>query len=95
MPARPYRGIHPKLAPGVYIDPAAVVIGDVELGADASVFIAVIRQAARADKVVDAAADPVDKRHFGPAERAEAGKKRGGHGRQSAARTRAQDRMPL
>jgi carbonic anhydrase/acetyltransferase-like protein (isoleucine patch superfamily) len=44
MPARPYRGIHPKLAPGAYIDPAAVVIGDVELGADASVWpMAVVR----------------------------------------------------
>jgi carbonic anhydrase/acetyltransferase-like protein (isoleucine patch superfamily) len=44
MPARPYRGIHPKLAPGVYIDPAAVVIGDVELGADASIWpMAVVR----------------------------------------------------
>jgi carbonic anhydrase/acetyltransferase-like protein (isoleucine patch superfamily) len=44
MPARPYRGTHPKLAPGVYIDPAAVVIGDVELGADASVWpMAVVR----------------------------------------------------
>jgi carbonic anhydrase/acetyltransferase-like protein (isoleucine patch superfamily) len=44
MPARPYRGIHPKLAPGVYIDPAAVVIGDVELGADVSIWpMAVVR----------------------------------------------------
>ena len=44
MPARPYRGIHPKLAPGVYIDPSAAVIGDVELGADVSVWpMAVVR----------------------------------------------------
>ena len=44
MPARPYRGINPKLAPGVYIDPAAVVIGDVELGADVSIWpMAVVR----------------------------------------------------
>ena len=44
MPARPYRGIHPKLAPGVYIDPAAVVIGDVELAADVSIWpMAVVR----------------------------------------------------
>jgi len=44
MPARPYRGTHPKLATGVYIDPAAVVIGDVELGADVSIWpMAVVR----------------------------------------------------
>ena len=59
------------------------------------VVCALVGQAARPDQVVDTAADSVDKRHFGPAERAEAGKKRGCHGRQSAARTRAQDRMPL
>ena len=44
MPTRPYRGIHPTLEPGVYIDPAAVVIGDVVLGRDASIWpMAVVR----------------------------------------------------
>ena len=44
MPARPYRGIRPRLAPGVYIDPAAVVIGDVVLGRDVSIWpMAVVR----------------------------------------------------
>jgi len=44
MPARPYRGTHPKLATGVYIDPAAVVIGDVELARDVSIWpMAVVR----------------------------------------------------
>ena len=35
---RPFRGQLPKLAQGVYVDPAAVVIGDVEIGDDASVW---------------------------------------------------------
>jgi carbonic anhydrase/acetyltransferase-like protein (isoleucine patch superfamily) len=44
MPTRPYRGIHPTLEPGAYVDPAAVVIGDVVLGRDASVWpMAVVR----------------------------------------------------
>ena len=44
MPVRPYRGILPKLAPGAWVDPAALVIGDVELGADTSVWpMAVVR----------------------------------------------------
>jgi carbonic anhydrase/acetyltransferase-like protein (isoleucine patch superfamily) len=38
MAIRPYRGISPTLGPGAWIDPTAVVIGDVELGADASVW---------------------------------------------------------
>lgn len=38
MPTRPYRGIHPTLAEGVYIDPTALVIGDVELGKDVSIW---------------------------------------------------------
>jgi carbonic anhydrase/acetyltransferase-like protein (isoleucine patch superfamily) len=35
---RAYRGRLPKLGGGVYIDPAATVIGDVELGEDASIW---------------------------------------------------------
>lgn len=38
MAIRPYRGISPTLGPGAWVDPTAVVIGDVELGADASVW---------------------------------------------------------
>ena len=34
MPTRPYRGIHPTLEEGVYVDPTALVIGDVVLGPD-------------------------------------------------------------
>jgi carbonic anhydrase/acetyltransferase-like protein (isoleucine patch superfamily) len=44
MPTRPYRGIHPTLGPGVYVDPDAVVIGDVVLGPDVSIWpMAVVR----------------------------------------------------
>ena len=44
MPTRSYRGIHPTLGPGVYVDPAAVVIGDVVLGPDVSIWpMAVVR----------------------------------------------------
>jgi len=44
MPTRPYRGKHPTLGAGVYIDPTALVIGDVVLGADVSIWpLAVIR----------------------------------------------------
>jgi carbonic anhydrase/acetyltransferase-like protein (isoleucine patch superfamily) len=35
---RSYRGIHPRLGERVYVDIAATVIGDVELGDDASVW---------------------------------------------------------
>lgn len=35
---RPYRGVLPRLGARVYVDPAACVIGDVELGDDASVW---------------------------------------------------------
>jgi len=35
---RAYRGILPKLGASVYVDPAATVIGDVELGDDVSVW---------------------------------------------------------
>ncbi len=41
---RPYKGIWPKLGERVYVDPSAQVIGDVELGDHASVWMnAVIR----------------------------------------------------
>ena len=35
---RAYRNLRPKLGASVYVDPAATVIGDVELGDDASVW---------------------------------------------------------
>lgn len=38
MNIRSYKGITPTLADGVYIDPAAVVIGDVHIGADSSLW---------------------------------------------------------
>lgn len=41
---RPYKGIHPSLGNKVFVDPAAVVIGDVTLGDDVSVWpCAVVR----------------------------------------------------
>jgi carbonic anhydrase/acetyltransferase-like protein (isoleucine patch superfamily) len=44
MPTRPYRGKHPTLGAGVYIDPTALVIGDVVLGDDVSIWpLAVVR----------------------------------------------------
>jgi len=44
MPNRPYRGVEPTLEPGVFIDPTAVVIGDVVLGRDVSIWpMAVVR----------------------------------------------------
>lgn len=38
MSLRPYRGIHPVIAATAYVDPDAVVIGDVEIGADSSIW---------------------------------------------------------
>jgi gamma-carbonic anhydrase len=35
---RPYRGVHPQIAASAYIDPAAVIIGDVHIGEDSSVW---------------------------------------------------------
>jgi carbonic anhydrase/acetyltransferase-like protein (isoleucine patch superfamily) len=35
---RPYRGIHPILAAGCYIDPSAQLIGDVHLGSQSSLW---------------------------------------------------------
>ena len=44
MPTRPYRGVHPILEAGAWIDPTALVIGDVVLGRDASIWpMAVVR----------------------------------------------------
>jgi carbonic anhydrase/acetyltransferase-like protein (isoleucine patch superfamily) len=44
MPAQPYLGTWPTLGPGVYIHPTALVIGDVVLGEDASIWpMAVVR----------------------------------------------------
>jgi carbonic anhydrase/acetyltransferase-like protein (isoleucine patch superfamily) len=44
MPTRPYRGVLPTLDEGVFVDPMALVIGDVVLGRDVSVWpMAVVR----------------------------------------------------
>ncbi len=44
MSVQPYLGVHPKLSAGVYVDPTALVIGDVELGQDVSIWpMAVVR----------------------------------------------------
>ena len=44
MSIRAYNGILPSLGPGVYVDPAAVVIGKVELAEDSSIWpCAVVR----------------------------------------------------
>jgi carbonic anhydrase/acetyltransferase-like protein (isoleucine patch superfamily) len=42
MNIRPYRNIMPRLGAHVYVDPAAVLIGDVELGDDASLWPCVV-----------------------------------------------------
>src|SRR5258708_3169972 len=39
---RPHRGRVPRLAPGVYIDESAQVIGDVEIGDESSVWMCVV-----------------------------------------------------
>jgi carbonic anhydrase/acetyltransferase-like protein (isoleucine patch superfamily) len=39
---RPYKGRLPQIAPSAYVDPAAVVIGDVTIGDDASVWPGVV-----------------------------------------------------
>lgn len=38
MSIRPFLDQSPRLAAGVYVDPAATVIGDVEIGADSSIW---------------------------------------------------------
>jgi carbonic anhydrase/acetyltransferase-like protein (isoleucine patch superfamily) len=41
---RPYKGIHPKIAAGCYIDPSAQIVGDVIIGENSSVWMnAVVR----------------------------------------------------
>ena len=42
MTLRTFQGITPQLAQGVYIDPAALVIGSVEIGEDSSVWPGVV-----------------------------------------------------
>jgi carbonic anhydrase/acetyltransferase-like protein (isoleucine patch superfamily) len=44
MPVQSYLDLHPMLGPGVYVHPTALVIGDVVLGEDASIWpMAVVR----------------------------------------------------
>lgn len=44
MNIRPFAQIHPQLDPSVYVDPSAVVIGDVQIGADSSLWpLSVVR----------------------------------------------------
>lgn len=44
MSIRPFAQIHPQLDPSVYVDPSAVVIGDVQIGADSSLWpLSVVR----------------------------------------------------
>src|SRR5580704_16131146 len=38
MTIRPYQGKLPKIAKSAYIDPAAIVIGDVKIGEDSSIW---------------------------------------------------------
>src|SRR5947209_7190583 len=41
---RPYKGIHPKIAAGCYVDPSAQIIGEVTIGENSSVWMnAVVR----------------------------------------------------
>jgi len=42
MPTRTCRGVHPTLGAGAYIDPTALVVGDVVLGDDVSVWPLVV-----------------------------------------------------
>lgn len=37
-PLRPYKGIYPSIANNVYIDTSSVLVGDIELGEDASIW---------------------------------------------------------
>lgn len=44
MKIRPFKGVTPRLGAGVFVDPSAVVLGDVEIGDDSSVWpLTVIR----------------------------------------------------
>jgi carbonic anhydrase/acetyltransferase-like protein (isoleucine patch superfamily) len=42
MATRPFRDTHPRLAAGAWVDPTALVIGDVELGPDVSIWPMVV-----------------------------------------------------
>lgn len=42
MSIRSYQGINPSIAAGAYVDPDAVVIGDVQIGADSSIWPTVV-----------------------------------------------------
>lgn len=42
MSIRPYQGMTPKLGERVFVDPSAVVLGDVEIGNDSSVWPLVV-----------------------------------------------------
>ena len=42
MPLRPFRGTVPSLGPGAYVDPTALVVGDVVLGEDVSIWPMVV-----------------------------------------------------
>lgn len=42
MPLRPFRGVLPILGAGVYVDPTALVVGDVVLGDDVSIWPQVV-----------------------------------------------------
>ncbi len=42
MPLRPFRGVLPTLGTGVYVDPTALVVGDVVLGDDVSIWPQVV-----------------------------------------------------
>ena len=39
---RPFKGVHPRIAEGVYIADTARVISDVELGKDASIWFSTV-----------------------------------------------------
>ena len=52
MSIRPFLGIHPTLGAGVYVDPAALVIGDVVLGDHVSIWpMAVVRGGVHAIRI--------------------------------------------
>ena len=40
MATRPFKDKHPTIGNNVYIDPTAVVIGDVNIGEDVSIWVA-------------------------------------------------------
>jgi carbonic anhydrase/acetyltransferase-like protein (isoleucine patch superfamily) len=42
MNIRSHKGVHPKIAEDVYVDPTSVIIGDVEIGARSSVWPMVV-----------------------------------------------------